>query len=134
MKSITYIFHGDFVDLNNYIKAERTNRFMGAKIKREETERVYWEATSQSMNINKFNVRLVPKAYPFNIDFIWYVPNLKKDPDNIAATGRKFILDGLVKAGVLKGDGMKYIKGFSDRFEVDRENIRVEVIISEIIS
>jgi hypothetical protein len=35
---------GGLCDLNKYITAERSNRFRAAKIKREETERVSWEA------------------------------------------------------------------------------------------
>lgn len=37
-----------------------------------------------------------------------------------------------MSAGVLKDDGWKHVVGFSDRFEVDKENPRIEVIIKEV--
>ena len=58
----------------------------------------------------------------------WYEPDSRRDPDNIMA-GQKFILDGLVAAGVLPGDSQKYIAGIVHRFRVDKQNPRVEVEI-----
>jgi len=37
-----------------------------------------------------------------------------------------------VDSGVLKNDGWKYVVGFYDKFEVDKENPRIEVLIKEI--
>jgi hypothetical protein len=51
------------------------------------------------------------------LDFRWYEPNRKRDCDNVAAA-RKFVLDGLVAAGVLKGDGWRYVQSWTDRFDV----------------
>ena len=47
-------------------------------------------------------------------------------------TGQKFIIDGLVKAGVLKNDGWAQIGDLNHSFEVDKENPRIEVILEEI--
>ena len=58
----------------------------------------------------------------------WYEPDRRRDPDNIMA-GQKFILDGLVQAGVIPDDSQKYILGIYHRFMVDRKNPRVEVEI-----
>jgi len=52
------------------------------------------------------------------IEFRWFERDRRRDPDNIAA-GRKFILDGLVAAGVLKGDGWRYVQSWTDRFDVE---------------
>lgn len=71
-----------------------------------------------------------PKApTPARISFQWFVPNKRKDPDNIAFA-KKYILDGLVSAGVLENDSHKQIHGFSDSFCVDKENPRVEINIA----
>lgn len=51
--------------------------------------------------------------------------------DNIAFA-KKFILDALVKKGVLKDDGWKWVKGFTDEFFVDKKNPRVEVEMEEV--
>lgn len=56
---------------------------------------------------------------------------MRRDLDNISSFGRKVIQDALVNAAVLKGDGWKHVVGFSDRFEVDKENPRIEVRIIE---
>ena len=58
----------------------------------------------------------------------WYEPDRRRDPDNIMA-GQKFILDGMVQAGVIPDDSQKYILGIYHRFKVDRKNPRVEVEI-----
>jgi len=62
----------------------------------------------------------------------WYEPDSRRDIDNIAAGGTKFILDALVNAGTIKDDSQTYVKSISHEFFVDRENARVEVEIQEI--
>ena len=74
--------------------------------------------------------RLKPIQGKAIIEFHWYEPNKRRDPDNIRH-GAKYILDGLVEAGVLQDDGQKYISGFTDYFRVDKSNPRVEVVIYE---
>jgi len=114
------VIKGSLVDLNKYIEAERTNRFMGAEIKSQETEFIYHEAKKQ---------KLEPiKKYPITVQIDFYCENRRKDPDNIAFT-KKYILDGLVRAKILKNDGFKQIKGFIDNFYLDKENPRIEVFL-----
>jgi len=60
----------------------------------------------------------------------WYEPDRRRDPDNIMG-GQKFILDGLVMAGTIPDDSQKHIHSIAHKFEVDRENPRVEVEIKE---
>jgi len=60
-------------------------------------------------------LRIMPVARAF-IHFEWKERHRLRDPDNIAAGGRKFILDGLVAAGVLVNDGWKHVGGWTDRF------------------
>jgi len=66
--------------------------------------------------------------YPIKIEFHWYPKNLRTDCDNLSS-GKKYILDGLVKAGILKNDNYKYFSEFRDIFKVDSKNARVEVMI-----
>jgi len=78
---------------------------------------------------------LAKKLPPCNIVSItikWYEPDSRRDIDNIAAGGTKFIMDALVHAGTIKDDSQKYVKSISHEFYVDRENARVEVEIQEI--
>ena len=60
--------------------------------------------------------------------FNWIEPNKRRDKDNIASA-KKFIIDALVKSGILENDGWKNVIGFSDRFSVDKNNPRIEVEI-----
>jgi hypothetical protein len=58
--------------------------------------------------------------------------NRRRDQDNIAA-GKKLVIDGLVQAGVLAGDGWKYVRGFFDEFSVDptRPGVMVTIVPAE---
>ncbi len=115
------IIKGELTDLNTYIQKERGNRYAAAAIKEEETRSVYWDCKAQK----------VPRFFnPVFLEFHWYCKNMRKDPDNVAFS-KKAILDGLVLAKVLQDDGWKEIRGFCDRFFVDSENPRVEIIIHE---
>jgi hypothetical protein len=60
--------------------------------------------------------RLKPMVGRVRLRFEWREANRRRDPDNVAAAGRKVILDGLVMAGVLGGDGWRHIAGWEDVF------------------
>jgi Holliday junction resolvase RusA-like endonuclease len=72
----------------------------------------------------------LPAYNRVDITITWYEPNEKRDPDNIMG-GQKFILDGLVMAGVIPNDTRKHIRSIKHIPELDRENPRVEVQIEE---
>lgn len=114
------IIPGELTDLNTYIDAERGNRYAAAKIKREMTDYV-------TLFAKRFKTEI---RTPVRIRFNWITKDERKDPDNIAFA-KKFILDGIVSAGLLPNDGRKQIKGFTDDFDVDKQNPRVEVEIVE---
>ena len=110
---------GRFPSLNEYVCAERRNRYAGASIKRKETERV------------KRAARTLPHVdAPVRVAFLWVEPNKRRDVDNVAFA-KKFILDGLVAAGVLDDDDPAHVRGFSDTFDYDKDAPRVEVTIYE---
>lgn len=62
------------------------------------------------------------------IEIRWIEKNKKRDKDNIAFA-KKFILDGLVKAGIIANDGWKEISGWSESFAVDKLNPRIEITV-----
>jgi hypothetical protein len=70
-------------------------------------------------------LRPVSRAF---LRFTWFESSRRRDPDNVCAA-KKFILDGLVAAGVLPKDGWASVAGFSDRWAVDKARPRVEVTI-----
>ena len=88
---------GNAVDLNSYINAERTNRYMAAKIKREEMERIMWQLPAMKL------------TGPVHLSFQAYVENMRKDPDNIYVIFVKFFLDSLKEKGIIENDGQKQI-------------------------
>lgn len=116
------IIPGRFPSLNDYIAAERKNRHIAAKMKRDETKRVADIAANSDMPTFE---------KPVHVYFTWVEPNRRRDVDNVAFA-HKFILDGLVEAGVLKGDSRKYVTGFYDYFgKTDKDNPHVSVLITD---
>ena len=118
------IIPGKLPGLNDYIVAERTNRHKGAKMKA-----VNGNIVAVAIMKCMSGIRI---EKPVFMEYTWIEPNKRRDKDNISSFGRKVIQDALVQCGVLKDDGWKYVVGFSDRFEVDKENPRIEVLIKEI--
>lgn len=118
----TLIIKGRLPDANTYINAERSNRYAAAKIKDEWTKIVKGEAKSQKIK----EVEL-----PATIFFQWWVKDKKRDKDNIMF-GQKFILDGLVEAGILKNDGWNAVKFLNHYFHIldkgEKEFVKVDLV------
>jgi len=117
LRFMKLIIQGELPSLNQYIAAMNRNRYVGAKMKRDSTEIVRWTAFEQ-----KLSVRTEPVYFHFH----WVMKNKRMDLDNVAFA-KKFILDGLIEAGVLYDDSQKWVKGFKDTFEVDKKNPHIEV-------
>lgn len=118
----TFTVEGRFPSLNDIISASKKGRGKYqpySKMKQEYTELVQWHCKS-----------LKPVLKPVIVAFKWCEPNNKRDVDNISV-GQKFILDGLVKAGILENDSQKFVVGLEHSFAVDKNKPRVEVIIKE---
>jgi Holliday junction resolvase RusA-like endonuclease len=113
---------GRFPGLNDMIDAAKKGKGKYqpyALMKEQYTDIVAWSA------------KKLPKFNRIDIEIIWYEPNANRDPDNIMC-GQKFILDGLVKAGIIPNDTQKYIGDISHRIRVDRQNPRIEINIREV--
>lgn len=117
------IIPGKLPGLNEYVTAERTSRYMGAKTRRNSEDFVAIGIKQQLKGLKINN--------PVELHYTWIEPDMRRDRDNIAFA-KKFIQDALVNCGVLKDDGWKYIVRFSDSFAVDKENPRIEVKIKEV--
>lgn len=112
--------------LNDYSKAERTNRFVGARFKQEIEELIEWSIRSAltRKTLHKPSGAVI-------VRFTWTEPNRRRDCDNIASA-KKFILDALVKMRVLENDTQKFVVGFYDIFEIGKDySVRVELIEKE---
>ena len=108
--------------LNEYTKACRTNKFIGAQMK-QEVETQIWADIKQQLKGVKVEGSV-------RINFIWVEENKKRDLDNICFA-KKFVLDALVKSNVLANDTQNYVIGFSDTFEYNRKG-KVIVELEEI--
>lgn len=72
--------------------------------------------------------RLKPMPGPVRMSFLWVEAHRRRDPDNIAAGGRKLVLDGLVAAKVLPNDGWAQIRSWVDTWAVgDTPGVHVEI-------
>lgn len=122
---------GKFPNLNDYIKAERANRFAAAGMKKKWTELVKTSIEEQSplvVQMSKLNAPMW--EYPLTVSFIVHEENKRRDVDNVSATVAKFCLDGLVKAGILPDDSQKYVDKIECDLVVDGE-VGVEILIDE---
>jgi len=108
------------VDLNEYIGAERTNKFLAAKVKKTFTGYVALECKAQKLPALQRITKIV---------FIWKHRNRRKDMDNVEF-GQKFIWDGLVLGGIVKSDGWLHRPATTiHKHLVDSKNPGCEVII-----
>ena len=109
-----YTINHRFTSLNQYILAERTHRHKAAKLKKAESYIAYLSL------LNKPHI-----TTPCRLRFTWYIKDKRTDADNICFA-KKYIIDGMVKAGLIENDSLRYIVGFQDEFVIDK-NERVEI-------
>ena len=115
----TIWFPGAWPDLNSYIDAERANRHAAAEIKRVYTDKAQVIARQECVGA---------VHTPCEVRCVWHLSNGRKDPDNVAFA-IKFLLDGIVKAGVLPNDGQKQIWRITHEFVRDGdEGVLVELV------
>lgn len=118
------IIPGRLDNLNDYIGAERANKYKGAKMKADN------EAIVKAAIIRQLRIPTITKRV--RMEYLWVEKNQRRDLDNISSFGRKVIQDELVKSRILQNDGWANIVGFSDSFAVDKQDPRIEVKIIEV--
>ena len=119
----TIILKGDWPAVNTSLNNAKRHWSLYAKEKRDWTHRVWAEAKAGKLRAHTPPVRL---------QFHWYMKDLRRDPDNLRGVATKYVLDGLVQAGVIPDDSPKYIAGFTDVFVLDRKNPRIEVTLETV--
>lgn len=87
----------DIPNWNEYINAERTNKFIANKIKQDEKKLVKYSCLNKKYE----------GSYPIEIVFKPHFKDKRKDLDNYRIKG---ILDGLVSAGIIKNDNLTCIQ------------------------
>lgn len=109
--------------LNDVISDNRANRYKGAKLKKDTEALIIAE-------IKRQKVQPVTE-YPVEVFIRWVEPNRKRDVDNIQSS-KKFILDAMVKAGVLTNDSQKYVAQVHDVVEIGNSAM-VEIYVEDVI-
>lgn len=72
--------------------------------------------------------KLVPMPFAL-VSCHWYESTAKRDPDNVTI-GLKFLLDALVHAQVLPGDGFAHILEIHHYFAIDATAPRLELVLT----
>lgn len=122
-RSKQFYVHATLPTLNEYTLAARGNKFASSAMKKKAENFISIEASTQLGTWQAEN--------PVFVVFHWVEKDKRRDHDNVAFA-KKFILDALVKTGVLKGDGWKHVIGFIDLFSIDSKMAGVEVTILEV--
>lgn len=118
MQEIKLFIDYDFLSWNEYINKERANRYMAAKIKREEKEYICWTVRKKYTG-----------NYPVTLTIKPRFKNKRRDLDNYRLKG---LIDGLVAAGVLKNDNLTCInKIIIEPVFSDKTGVEIEIRESE---
>jgi hypothetical protein len=120
MTILKFWIPGPLPGRNEQEAAARGNKFAGASMKKKWTEHV----ARCCSGTGKYFKRVF-------VDFIWYEPNRRRDPDNISG-GQKFCFDGLKYAGLIPNDGWKNIEGFTHDFKINKESPGVAIVVKEV--
>ena len=119
------IFPIKLLSLNEYITAERTNRYQSAKIKRhiQDTLRLFIHHAVAMKTLHRHENKC-------SLYIEWWEENNRRDNDNVAFA-IKFIQDALVEYGIFPDDSRKYIEGLYHEIFTDKKNPRIVVHILE---
>ena len=117
-----FVIPGNLPGLNLLIAANRANRYKGAKLKRDADMQVI-------AAIRKCHTGRV-RSYPVEVRIWFYEKDRRRDIDNVYSGG-KYILDALQDAGILQGDGQKYVDRLRYGHHTDPAHPRIEVEIIE---
>ncbi|WP_349641677.1 hypothetical protein [Eupransor demetentiae] len=110
--------------MNKYINLERRNRYAASSAKKKMTNYVAYEVIAAMKRGVQFD-------WPCDLVFDWHLKDKRIDPDNWAFC-QKYIFDGMQKAELngrvfLENDNMAHITSITHRFQVDKDNPRLEI-------
>lgn len=119
---------GRLPSLNDYVNACRTHWAKGAKLKQETEYLIFWSIKSAQ---NKG--RCHPVTKPVVVFFLWHEHGDRRDADNIYSA-KKYILDAMQTAGVIKNDNRKNVVDCVDMGIVPAKKGQdgVEVLMMEV--
>lgn len=123
------VHYGRLPGMNEMINANRTNRFLGAKVKSGWMHELAMELAAQAKGEK---MRRHATAY-----LCFWEKDNRRDDDNVIGGGCKIILDALTNAGIIEDDSPKYLHVIAERFtvpgspEVKKAHARIEIFLWE---
>lgn len=126
-----FVIEEKLPSLNDVIDKNRTNRYAGAKYKKDIEEKIsYYIADAVAKGT------LHKQEKPCWIVIEWTEKDRRRDADNIQSS-QKFVIDSLVKCGILQNDNRKYVKNVTHIISDGKEHMvkvmfanNVEFVIS----
>ena len=104
----------DFINWNEYIDIERSNKYKANKIKQSEKNVVGYLATKKYEG-----------KYPISLSFKPHFKNKRRDLDNYRLKG---LIDGLVAAGVIKNDNLTCVQKIElEPIFDDKTGVEIEI-------
>ena len=104
------VIDGTMKGLNDWRDAIQRSPHAGNDMARAAKKRV--AALAREQRVPRFE-------RPVVVIFDWYEPNKRRDLDNVAGTGQKWVLDGLVAADVLPDDNADHVVGIQHWLHFD---------------
>ena len=121
----SFIIKQKLPSLNDTLRYNRSNKYLGAQFKKEIEEAIGW-AIRQALTSGTLH----KTTRPVVINILWHEKSKRRDVDNIQSS-QKFILDALVKKGVLVDDNRNYVKQIHHQIIDDKRDF-VEVELMEV--
>lgn len=124
-----FVINSKLPSLNEMIGANRANKYVGAKMKKDIEEIIGWNI---KLGVARGRLRSVSRPCVIQIDF--YEKTKRRDVDNIQSS-TKFILDAMVKHGILINDSRRYVKQiYHEIYDSDRDYVVVRILEDKKVS
>ena len=101
----TLTIPGEFPTLNSVLAASKRHWSLYSTTKRQQTKKAAYLAKKS----------LTAVTGPVDLEFAWTTANKRMDPDNVSH-GAKYVIDGLVQAGILADDSRKVVRSLYHTF------------------
>lgn len=114
---------GRLPSLNDYINACRSHWSQGMQMKRKTEEDILWAIKGAQSRKH-----LQPASGPVVIHFEWHEADKRRDLDNIYSA-KKYILDAMQRAGIIKNDNRQHVRGLYDTIvDDDKDGVVVTIL------
>lgn len=120
--TVQFTIEGRLPGINEYVLAERGNKYNGAKLKKTAQREVEYYIQA---------ARLPRVRTPIRLVYTFFEKDRRRDKDNISGFAHKVIQDALVQQHIIDDDGWREIAGWTDAFAVDKDRPRIEVTLIE---